>query len=93
VEPPDELLDCARRETDLDDFGDDGFREGLDVLVDALRNEAALNAIGEMAIRHRIIGHLRQRLQIEDWYRRHPEIDDEPIDAPLIGLGLPRERR
>ena len=32
----------------------------------------------------------RQRLQIEDWYRRHPEIDDEPIDAPLIGLGLPR---
>ena len=33
---------------------------------------------------------LAQRLQIEDWYRRHPEIDDEPIDAPLIGLGLPR---
>ena len=32
----------------------------------------------------------QQRLQIEDWYRRHPEIDDEPIDAPLIGLGLPR---
>ena len=30
------------------------------------------------------------RLQVEDWYRRHPEIDDEPINAPLIGLGLPR---
>ena len=37
-----------------------------------------------------ILKHLAQRLQIEDWYRRHPEIDDEPIDAPLIGLGLPR---
>ena len=33
---------------------------------------------------------LTTRLQVEDWYRRHPEIDDEPIDAPLIGLGLPR---
>ena len=43
-----------------------------------------------MAIAHRIIGHLGERLQIEDWYRRHPEIEDEPIDAPLIGLGLPR---
>jgi hypothetical protein len=27
---------------------------------------------------------------VEDWYRRHPEIDDVAIDAPLIGLGLPR---
>jgi hypothetical protein len=43
-----------------------------------------------MALRHRIGGYLRQRLQIEDWYRRHPEIDDERIVAPLIGLGLPR---
>ena len=33
---------------------------------------------------------LTTRLQVEDWYRRHPEIDDEPIEAPLIGLGLPR---
>jgi hypothetical protein len=33
---------------------------------------------------------LTHRLQIEEWYRRHPEIDDEPIEAPLIGLGLPR---
>ena len=27
---------------------------------------------------------------MEDWYRRHPEIDDVPIVAPLFGLGLPR---
>ncbi len=90
MEPPDELLDAARAETGLDDFGDDSFREGLEVLVRALREEATLNDIGEMAIRQRIVGHLGQRLQIEDWYRRHPEIDGEPIDAPLIGLGLPR---
>jgi hypothetical protein len=30
------------------------------------------------------------RLEIEDWYRRHPEIDDEVVAAPLIGVGLPR---
>jgi hypothetical protein len=33
---------------------------------------------------------LSQRLQVEDWYRRHPEIDDVELLPPLIGLGLPR---
>jgi hypothetical protein len=90
MESHDELLEVARAQTGLHDFGDDSFLEGLEILVRALRGEASLNAIGEMAIRDRIVGYLGQRLQIEDWYCRHPEIDDEPIDAPLIGLGLPR---
>ena len=90
MEPHDELMDVARAETGLDDFGDDSFREGLEILVQSLRDEAKLNEIGELALRQRVILHLSQRLQIEDWYRRHPEIDDEPLDAPLIGLGLPR---
>jgi hypothetical protein len=38
----------------------------------------------------RLVGHLAQRLQVEDWYRRHPEIEDVPIVAPIFGLGLPR---
>jgi hypothetical protein len=85
-----ELLDAARAATGLDDFGDDSFRDGLEQLVRALRNEAQLNAVGEVALPHMLVNLLSHRLQIEDWYRRHPEIDDEPIDAPLIGLGLPR---
>jgi hypothetical protein len=55
-----------------------------------LRTEARLNALGETVLRQRIVGHLKQRLQVEDWYRRHPEIDEVTIRAPLIGLGLPR---
>jgi len=58
--------------------------------VTALRQEANLNALGERVLRERIIGHLKQRLQVEDWYRRYPEIEDIPIKAPLIGLSLPR---
>jgi len=37
-----------------------------------------------------IVHLLGQRLQVEDWYRRHPEIEDERTEAPLLGLGLPR---
>jgi hypothetical protein len=90
MKPHEELLEEARAETGLDDFGDDSFRDGLERVVRALRAEADLNATGQDALRKLIMGLLTQRLQIEDWYRRHPEIDDEPIDRPLIGLGLPR---
>ena len=87
---PGELMAAAVERTGLDDFGDDSFREGLDILVRALNDEARLNARGEGFVYGRIGNHLCQRLQVEDWYRRHPEIDDVPIDEPLFGLGLPR---
>jgi hypothetical protein len=31
-----------------------------------------------------------KRLEVEDWYARHPEIDEQEIVAPLFVLGLPR---
>ena len=83
-------MDEASAQTGLTDFGDDSFREGLEILLSSLRDEARLNDRGEAFMHQRIVGHLSQRLQVEDWYRRHPEIDDVPITAPLIGLGLPR---
>src|SRR5262245_41411689 len=87
---PADLMATARAETGLDDFGDDAFREGLEMLVRSLRDEARLNAVGEIALPQMLVRSLQQRLHIEDWYRRHPEIADEPITQPLIGLGLPR---
>jgi hypothetical protein len=83
-------MEAAKAQTGLDEFGEDSFREGLEILVRSLREEARLNAVGEAFIYQRLVGHLVNRLQIEDWYRRHPEIDDVPIVAPLIGLSLPR---
>jgi hypothetical protein len=90
METVDELLTAARAETGLDDFGDDSFLDGLERLVDALATDAMLSDQGRSILPLLITNHLSHRLQIEDWYRRHPEIDDEQIVAPLIGLGLPR---
>ncbi|MFZ2240042.1 MAG: sulfotransferase [Gordonia amarae] len=86
----DDVMDEARASTGLTDFGEDTFREGLERLLASLRDEAHLNAAGEAFLHQRIVGYLGQRLQVEDWYRRHPEIDDTEIVTPLIGLGLPR---
>jgi len=65
-----QLLEEARAETGLRDFGHESFLEGLEILVRSLHEEARLNAMGERMLGQRIVGHLKQRLQVEDWYRR-----------------------
>ena len=84
------LLEQARTATGLRDFGDAGFREGLERLVDSADREAQLNAAGRSMFDGQCVMLLMHRLQIEDWYARHPEIDEQQIVAPLVVLGLPR---
>ena len=85
-----ELIDAARARSGLDDFGADSFREGLERLVDSINRESRLNQLGAVAVPEMLIGFLINRLEVEDWYRRYPEIDKEQIVAPLFGVGLPR---
>ena len=48
---PDDLLAEAVALSALDDFGSDGFREGLSVYCVSVGAEAQLNELGETAIR------------------------------------------
>src|ERR1700723_2881539 len=85
-----QLIETAVTRTELDDFGDATWREGLDVLVDSVTRESALNELGESVMTDQILGLLVNRLEVEQWFARHPEIDEQEIVAPLFGLGLPR---
>jgi hypothetical protein len=84
------LLDAARTATSLTDFGDPTFRDGLDVLVEAINAEANPNPTGWLALEGQLTAYLVERLRIEDWYRRHPEIADQRIAGPVFITGLPR---
>ncbi len=86
----DSLIAAARRETGLHDLGDPDWEEPLSVLIDALEHEAELNLMGRMATRSEMILLLRNRLKLTDLVRRHPEIAEQPIVAPIIITGLPR---
>lgn len=85
-----ELIEIAKSATGLSDFGGDSFREGLEILVNSLNNEACLNAAGEEYLHGQVVNYLSQRLKVEDWYRRHPEIEDVELGEPLFGVSLPR---
>lgn len=84
------LLDAARATTGLDDFGDPGFRDGLDVLVEACNSEAQLNDIGRAAAEHSIVADLSNRLRVTNYWNHHPELADETFDAPLFIVGIVR---
>jgi hypothetical protein len=85
-----QLVDESATASGLDDFGPGAWRDGLDVLVDAANTEAELNDVGVAILEGRIANTLRQRLEVHDWLRRHPEILDVPVEGPAIVVGLPR---
>ena len=82
-----QLLERARGMTSLDDFGNDDFRESLEILIKSAACEARFTAMGAAAFDAQIVDHLSNRLQVENWYRRHPEIDEQEIIVPLISTG------
>lgn len=83
-----EVLDEARRATGLDDVGGDELHEGLDVFCESVANEAQLSEFGQIAVRANVVASLSNRLRLVEHRSRHPEVADEPIDAPLIVIGM-----
>ena len=86
----DSLLRAAVANTGLDDFGAGDWREPFETYVKALDEEACLTLLGRIRLRQEVLDLLQSRLQVEDWYARHPEIDDEEIVAPIILTGQGR---
>lgn len=84
------ILSEARRRAGRSDFGDPFFREPLRVLLTSLREEAGLHAAGAASQRERIVGSLVARLRAEDLRRRHPEIEEEILEPPVVIVGLAR---
>jgi Sulfotransferase family len=92
VVPLDEnsLINSAIQATGLTDFGADDWREPFQVLLKSMNEEAELNLMGRLRTRSELLQLLEARLQIEDTYKKHPEINDQEITRPIIILGQGR---
>lgn len=87
----DGLIAAACEATGLSDFGPaDEWEPFFRVLVDALNDEAQLNVLGRLMCRSDALHHLCTRLRIEDHVRRHPEVLDREVVAPVIITGPAR---
>ena len=86
----DRLIAEVVAETGLDDFGPGDFRTGLEVFLESLRRDAGLAPSTDPLVVGDIRRRLTNRLLIEDWYAKYPEIDDLPVRGPVDINGLPR---
>ncbi|MGZ4688282.1 MAG: sulfotransferase family protein [Acidimicrobiia bacterium] len=76
--------------TGLDDFGEPTWREGLDHLVPALREEARLNDLGGRIAMGGIVELLANRLAITGWRAQHPEVAAGDVLPPIVIVGQAR---
>ncbi len=82
------MADAQRKES-LTDWGPGDFERPLGVLL-ADYPHADLNAIGTHILRSGIVHSLRMRLRAQEWIRRHPEILEERVAAPIVVVGMMR---
>jgi hypothetical protein len=83
------LLEEARKQTGLSNFGPGDFREALDILLRTYdANHTSLK--GRKKAYRRVVGLLATRLRVAEALRLHPEINQRPINRPMVLTGLPR---
>ena len=92
---PAALIDQARQWAGSDDFGTDldeneTWRDGLGRLCDGFVADARLNDLGVEIAALDLVRALKNRLQIVDWRKSHPEIAEQKIERPIFIVGQPR---
>ncbi|RAU90308.1 sulfotransferase [Mycobacterium colombiense] len=89
---PAAVLADAQRKEELSDWGPGEFDGALRMLLSdyARADLNGLNAQGVHILRSGIVHSLRMRLRTQEWIRRHPQILDERVAAPIVVVGMMR---
>lgn len=86
----DDLVARACERAGHDDFGGDSWREGLRLLIESCESAPGVNPGGREFVYAQFVDALWNRLRVVDYVKSHPNILDEPVECPLVVLGLPR---
>jgi hypothetical protein len=85
-----DLMDKARAETGLSDFGDGWFTVPLTALVNSLNAEGDLSEMGGFIQEASYVKYLTERLRKIQLFKDHPEIAEEKVEVLAEIVGLPR---
>jgi len=87
---PQAVLAAATAATGLSDFGEDSFRPRLAKWLQCCDDDKGMSAASRAGVFRQAVAYATQRLYLEDFIRRHPEIEQVDIDRPIVIAGLPR---
>jgi len=83
-------MDRAEQRTGLADWGDAGFREGLEVLIESLERDVEPHENGRMFFLNLLFHALEARLRLNDELARAGDDLDQPLRRPLVIAAPPR---
>ncbi|MEZ5735781.1 MAG: sulfotransferase [Novosphingobium sp.] len=83
----DAICEKVERETELGDFGCEWFRQPLELLIEALHEEASLSPLGLFGAIGQLEKVLRDRLWTQHWLSEHPEIEQRALHRPIFVVG------
>ena len=86
----DYLHEKAIKETGLTDFGDPHYQEGLHVLLDDYKKNVQPTFIGKLGFQMVLLRQLSNRLRFVEYRKKHPEVFQQALKAPLLITGIPR---
>jgi hypothetical protein len=89
----DALVEQAMRDTGIDRFDSDSYREGLSVFVRDFNNGIAKGLYTDQGISRvhaDCLLYLSNRLRVVDYHRQFPELASRPIERPVFVMGIPR---
>lgn len=87
---PQAVLAAAEAVTGLSDYGADDFRPRLKLWLECCDADEGMSGSSRIGIFNQAVNYAVQRLYLEDFIRRHPEVEQVDIDRPLVVAGLPR---
>jgi len=89
----DALVEQAMKETGLDEFDADTYREGLDVYINDFNKGIVQGIYSDQGIQvaaYDCVKYLGDRLKVADYLRQNPELLDRKIEKPVFVMGVPR---
>jgi len=83
------ILKNAIKKTGYKNFGNDKYIEVLDRLIDNI-NKVDITPLSKYFLNFIARKTAMNRLYIENYIEKHPEIEDIPIESPVFIVGFPR---
>ena len=87
------LIEQAMKETGIDAFDSDTYREGMDVFLRDFNRGIASGLYSEGGIARATgdtLHYLRGRLKVSQYLRDNPELLTRPVERPVFVMGVPR---